>query len=599
MDGYRSPWNSDQVFVASDEDSDLSLPFKASLSGSEGNHASSEQDFGPVTSLHLSGRIISVTFTIPYRLQARKGGDNWRVDACNRHDHSVQFDVLNHLSSPCSPWDHTIVGWTGEVEFSRTAGNDTDTLGLESTTEVVEYYEVSGSDEDTISVGSITEQVEYSETCGSDHSLPPQNKPEDEGLLAALSEFSADGILLRRQTRWRRLVDNVLCPFFLGDKPLAADLESEEIWRDYYFMMECFFDKIHEIYTPGDVIMVHDYHLMMLPRLLRRRLPDAHVTFSMHTPCRHILEMSGRLEEFIEGILGSNIITFLEPGDTVDFKSWCAQKSSDRPSYWTTRAMDSCNSVPTGIDVSGILSFAQSEAVSERCETLRRAFKNRALVFSYGTPSSRMEMREVSSGYSRLLEHTTWWRESAVFLQVICTSRAEYALEEYSIFNDLIGLSENAYPIWSIWCEGCLSELDFHALVRCSDAAIFSFAPGGPMTAALEYFVCQPTGNKRPIVSDSNPIAHQVPGVIPYRRGDFNSIAGAIDYTLRLPGGLWTGIPRTPRLEDYDVSSFTTAEWWTKSVLRDLMEKLLRGCRPAGTSDSDMRSRSPEEFAGA
>ncbi|UKZ71273.1 uncharacterized protein TrAtP1_012233 [Trichoderma atroviride] len=119
------------------------------------------------------------------------------------------------------------------------------------------------------------------------------------------------------------------------------------------------------------------------------------------------------------------------------------------------------------------------------------------------------------------------------------------------------------------------------------------------MTAALEYFVCQPTGNKRPIVSDVNPILYQAPGVVPYRRGDYDSIASAIDYTLRLPGGLWMGTPGTPRLEDYDVSIFYTAEWWTTFVLRLLMEKLLRGCRPAGVSDTDVRgSRSPE-FAGA
>lgn len=77
MDSRHSPWNSDQVLVASDEDSDLLLQLQASLSGSECNQGSSEQDFGPESSLHFSGRIISVTFTIPYRLQALKGKDDW------------------------------------------------------------------------------------------------------------------------------------------------------------------------------------------------------------------------------------------------------------------------------------------------------------------------------------------------------------------------------------------------------------------------------------------------------------------------------------------------------------------------------------------
>lgn len=406
---------------------------------------------------------------------------------------------------------------------------------------------------------------------------------------------------MTRQTRWRRLVDNVLRAYLLGDKLSSTDLESEEIWRDYYFMMECFFDKIQEIYTPGDLIMVHDYHLMMLPRLLRRRLPDAHVTFSMHTPCRRILEMPGRLGEFIEGILGSNFTTFLEPQNAVHFGSWCAQNSSDRPSYWATRAMDSCSSVPMGIDVSGIISVAQSEEVSERCEALRRALKNRRLVLSYGTLDSEMEMREVRGGYSRMIEQAPWWRESVILLQVVCTSRAhDPHKEEYSIFDYFTVSGESANSISSILCQSFVSELDFHALARCSDAAIFSFVPGGPMTAALEYFVCQSRGKKRPIVSDANPIVYQALGLIQYRLGDYDSIAWAIDYTLRLPGGHWTGIPQTPRLEDYDVDIFNTAEGWTKIVLRDLMEKLLRDCRPAGTSDTDVRgSRSPEEFARA
>lgn len=77
MDGYYSPWNSDQRLPSSDEDSDILPQLKASPFSSESNREFHSEDSGPVSSLHLSGRIISVTFTIPYRLQARQGGDDW------------------------------------------------------------------------------------------------------------------------------------------------------------------------------------------------------------------------------------------------------------------------------------------------------------------------------------------------------------------------------------------------------------------------------------------------------------------------------------------------------------------------------------------
>ncbi|KAL7898625.1 hypothetical protein HDV63DRAFT_357663 [Trichoderma sp. SZMC 28014] len=337
--------------------------------------------------------------------------------------------------------------------------------------------------------------------------------------------------------------------------------------------------------------MVHDYHLMMLPRLLRQRLPDAHVAFSLHTPCRRILEMPGRLGELIEGIHGSNVITFTEHGDEMNFGSWCAH----RPSYWATQAMDVCSTLPLGIDVSGITLAAQNEAVSERCEILGRAFENRALVLSYGTPGSRTEMEEISRGFSRMLQLEPWLSGYVILLQVVCTSRDPR--DDYSILDGLNSLGLDA-TVATISCEGGISELDFHALARCSDAAIFSFAPGGSSTAPVEYFLCQPRGSKRPIVSTSNPIFNQVPNMIAYRRGDIDSIVGAIHYTLDLPGGQWLGVPGTPRPEDCDVDTFYTAEKWTKYVLTELMANLLRGSRPAGTS-SMRGSRSPQAFAEA
>jgi trehalose 6-phosphate synthase/phosphatase len=352
--------------------------------------------------------------------------------------------------------------------------------------------------------------------------------------------------------------------------------------------MECFVDKIQDIYTEGDVIMVHDYHLMMLPRLLRQRLPDAHIAFSMHTPCRCILEMPGRLGEFVEGIIGSNIITFLEPGDAMDFSNWYAQNYSKRLPRWATRAM------PVGIDVSSIISAAQSEAVRERCESLRRAFKGRKIVFVYGMPDNEEEMEEVQYGYLRMLELAPWWGGSAtIFLAVTCESRVHDPFEEeYSVIDKFVDTSEY---VGLRWYKGCVSESDFHALIRCSDAAIFPFTPGGPMTAVLEYLVCHPPGNKRPIVSDINPMRYQVQGTVLYRRGDIDGIANVIDNVLNMPGGLWMEIPHP---QDYAVSLFYTAKWWTRSILRFLMRALLRGHRPAGTFEPGVRSSRSPEVAG-
>lgn len=77
MDGQHSPWNYGQVFNTSGESSESVLQFDASFSGSRGTSRTSEHDPGGMPSLDLSGRVISVTFTIPYKLRARKRRHDW------------------------------------------------------------------------------------------------------------------------------------------------------------------------------------------------------------------------------------------------------------------------------------------------------------------------------------------------------------------------------------------------------------------------------------------------------------------------------------------------------------------------------------------
>lgn len=50
---------------------------------------------------------------------------------------------------------------------------------------------------------------------------------------------------------------------------------------------EAYADKLAEIYQPGDLIWVHDYHLLLLPRIFKsysKATADAYVGLFVHTP---------------------------------------------------------------------------------------------------------------------------------------------------------------------------------------------------------------------------------------------------------------------------------------------------------------------------
>jgi trehalose 6-phosphate synthase/phosphatase len=41
---------------------------------------------------------------------------------------------------------------------------------------------------------------------------------------------------------------------------------------------------LQEEYKEGDFIFINDYHLMLLPSLVKKRLPNAKIGFFMHIP---------------------------------------------------------------------------------------------------------------------------------------------------------------------------------------------------------------------------------------------------------------------------------------------------------------------------
>jgi len=75
-----------------------------------------------------------------------------------------------------------------------------------------------------------------------------------------------------------------------------------------------FCEKILEIYKPNDIIWVHDYHLMLLPALLRKHLPNATIGFFLHIPFPSFelfrLVPSKWRKEILNGLLGADLIGF-------------------------------------------------------------------------------------------------------------------------------------------------------------------------------------------------------------------------------------------------------------------------------------------------
>jgi trehalose 6-phosphate synthase/phosphatase len=61
-------------------------------------------------------------------------------------------------------------------------------------------------------------------------------------------------------------------------------VQYDKDFKSYQKVNEQFAEKIVDTYRQGDVIWVHDYQLMLVPKMLRDKLPDATIGFFLHIP---------------------------------------------------------------------------------------------------------------------------------------------------------------------------------------------------------------------------------------------------------------------------------------------------------------------------
>lgn len=106
---------------------------------------------------------------------------------------------------------------------------------------------------------------------------------------------------------YHRYANAVLWPV-LHDLPAMEHARAD--WETYRAVNVRFADAIVREVRAGDLVWIHDYHLMLVPRLVRERCPSARIGFFLHTPFPTV-ESFARIPHaaaLLDGLLGSDSI---------------------------------------------------------------------------------------------------------------------------------------------------------------------------------------------------------------------------------------------------------------------------------------------------
>jgi len=87
---------------------------------------------------------------------------------------------------------------------------------------------------------------------------------------------------------------------------------DDRYWESYVRVNELFCRTIMKHAKNDDIIWILDYHLMLLPQMIRKHLPDCRIGFFLHIPFSsyEIFRLLPWRDEVLKGLLGADLIGF-------------------------------------------------------------------------------------------------------------------------------------------------------------------------------------------------------------------------------------------------------------------------------------------------
>lgn len=98
---------------------------------------------------------------------------------------------------------------------------------------------------------------------------------------------------------------------------------ENELWEAYFKVNLKFCEEVIRLAEPGDTLWIHDYQLLLLPQLIRERLPESSIGFFLHIPfpSYEVFRLLPWRRQLLKGLLGADLIGFHTYDDMRHFLS--------------------------------------------------------------------------------------------------------------------------------------------------------------------------------------------------------------------------------------------------------------------------------------
>ena len=321
---------------------------------------------------------------------------------------------------------------------------------------------------------------------------------------------------------------------------------EERFWKSYKQVNHLFCDEVLRVARPGDSVWVHDFQLMLLPRLLREEIPELNIGYFLHIPWPsfEVFRLLPWREEILSGLLGADLIGF----HTYDYvRHFLSSVSRIAGLEHTLGEVNVDNRVakvdafPMGIDYEKYAGAINDPEVKKEVDKIYKTVGKRKLVISIDRLDYTKGIVERLEAFDWFLSTNPQYKGKVTLVIVAVPSRT--GIEDYKLLRErleqLVSRVNGEHgalgytPVWYLYRFMPFQKLT--ALYNVADAALITPLRDGMNLIAKEFIATKADGHGVLILGEMTGAASELGEALIVNANDKMAIVRAIKEALEMP----------------------------------------------------------------
>jgi trehalose 6-phosphate synthase len=354
-------------------------------------------------------------------------------------------------------------------------------------------------------------------------------------VAMSVQEYEDFYVGFANRTLWPLYHDAIRAPSF-----------DRRWWQAYLTVNRRYADTVAGVAGPGATVWVHDYHLQLVPMMLRALRPDLRIGFFLHIPFppQELFAQLPWRREILEGLLGADLVGFQVPGAAANFAR-LARRLTDATGTDAVLQYDDrvvrVGAFPISIDTAELVERASDPAVSHRARQIRRELGDPEFVMlGVDRLDYTKGIHQRVKAVAELFAEGTLSTPRHVMIQIAVPSREEdtHYQHEREHLEQLVGEinGEHArvgHPAVHYLHQSVPTD-ELIALYLAADLMLVTPLRDGMNLVAKEYAACRVDATGALILSEFAGAARELQSAILVNPHDLDGIKDAIKHALDL-----------------------------------------------------------------